>query len=1161
MKHCYNVHKDHWKNHCELSKIALSRARSFLSCLLTTCTEGASGYTFKRCNVLTKQLLRVMKLTGILLLTACLHVSANSIGQSVTLSVKNVSLEKVFTEIIRQSGTSIIYNNISIKKAKPVSIEVKNATAEEALDLCLKGQPFLYAKEDGLILIKPKPIPDLSQGFGDSFGSQLSPSLTAPPVTGIVRGPDGQPIVGANVIIKGTKRGTTTNANGSFSIEANQGEVIIISSIGFEERRINASENNIGVISLVASEAKLDEVQIIAYGTTTKRYNTSNIGVVKAADIARQPVSNPLLALQAQVPGLFISQTSGNTAGNVNVNIQGVNSFNPNGNNPLYVVDGVPYTPQFTEFSLLATNLVGSGGSTFNFINSADIESISILKDADATSIYGSRAANGAILITTKKGKAGKTKIDVNLRNGWGKANHKLDFLNTSQYLEMRKEAYLNAGQQVPTIADANESNADLTLWDQNRYTDWQKELVGGTAQFTDVQASVSGGSGKTQFLVGYAYNRQTTVYPNSLADVKGSVHFNLNHISADNRLTYTLTATYLKDKNQLNGTDLMDAATKLAPNAPSLYQPDGSLNWGLYSNGSNIYTFQNPLATAKNIYTGLTQNLLANNIIGFKVLNDLQIEANFGYNRLSADETQINPISALRPDAYSKVRSANFLTKSITTWNIEPQLRYHKDFKLGILEALIGTSFQQISTDVLSQAGYGYSNDAQLNNLAAATRVSVIAVDKPLYKYNAIFGRFNYRLNNKYIININARKDGSSRFGDENKFHSFYSIGGAWLFGEEDFAKQNAAWLSLGKLRLTYGSTGNDQITDYRYLSLLNIINVDAPYQGSIGLIQSGVANPFIQWEETRKINVGLDMGFMNDRLMLTINAYRNRSSNLLVTYQLPTIVGFAGVDRNFPATIQNTGFEFQLNATPVSSKDFVWNTSFNLSLQRNKLIAFPNLANSTYANTYSIGQPVNLIKLFRYAGVNSQTGLYEFFDAKGAKTSSPDYLNDRTAIIDRNPKYFGGLSNNISYKGVEFSFLIQFVKQVGANYKFGNLAGLVAINQPTSILNRWKAVDDISEVQKASTSFELFSPYFNVLSSDGYYSDASFLRLKNMSVSYALPGKWISNLKMSQAKISIQAQNLLTITNFVGSDPETKATGVLPPLRMFTAAFQFTF
>ncbi|RZM22356.1 MAG: SusC/RagA family TonB-linked outer membrane protein, partial [Pedobacter sp.] len=582
------------------------------------------------------QLLRVMRITAILLLVGLMQVSAASFAQRLTLVKKNVSLKEVFTAIKTQTGYNVVCDSELLKDSKNVSTRFKEAELAEVLDAVLKNQNLDYTITDKTVVIKEKE---------PTFVEHVIARFQAIDIRGKIVDKNGQALPGATIKVKGTIIATTSDSKGEFSLSKVDGGVtLVISFVGFAPVEILAKAE-MGSIVLSDVDAKLDEVQVIAYGTTSKRFSTSNVGTISAEQISKQPVSNPLLALQGRVPGLFIQQQSGVSASDVSVMIQGRNSMQ-NGSDPFYVIDGVPYTATFTgsspSGSLMGAAITGSP-SAFNFINPADIESVSILKDADATAIYGSRAANGAILITTKKGKSGKTKVDVDLQNGWGKITRKVDLLNTQQYLELRKEAFVNATRPIPTSAtNPTAANYDLTIWDQNRYTDWQEVLVGGTAHFTNMQASISGGNSNTQFLASYAYSRQTTVYPNSLADVKGNVHLSLNHTSSDNKFKYEFLATYLQDKNQLNNVDLMDAATKLAPNAPALYKADGTLNFEAFPNNPNRYSFNNPLVHSLQTFTGTTSNLIANNTISYEIANNLVLKSSMGYNRLEGDELKI---------------------------------------------------------------------------------------------------------------------------------------------------------------------------------------------------------------------------------------------------------------------------------------------------------------------------------------------------------------------------------------------------------------------------------------------------------------------------------------------------------------------------------------
>lgn len=1101
----------------------------------------------------------VMKIF-LLLLSISLQVSAIASAQQVSLNVKNAKISTVLDAIQKQTGYGYGFSkDANLKDAKPVTISLKSASIETTVQIIFNDQPFEYEIDNSLkmIVIQPKKAaksPGLIQ-TDDAGASRTT-------LTGLVRDPDGSPLPGVTVLVQGTKLGAVTDNFGRFSIaNAPANGSLLIRMIGRENLDITYTNGLVPDIILKEVEADLNEIQVIAYGQVEKKYSTTSIGTIKGSDIQNQPVSNIQLAIAGRVPGIFVKQTAGVSSSDVDITIQGRNSLR-NGSVPFYVIDGIPYSPQFTDNSLMGGAIVGFGGNALNFINPADIESISILKDADATAIYGSRAANGAILITTKKGKSGKTSIDVNLQNGWGGVTRKMDLLNTQQYLELRKEAYINAGQPIPTSeTPPNTSNFDLTSWDQNKYTDWQEELIGGTALFTNLQASVSGGTANTQFLASYGFIRETTVYPGSPSDKKGNVRFSINHVSSNNRFKYLLSGSYLQDKNKLYNIDLMGRALTLAPNSPDMYNPDGSINFSPAPKNPNISTFRsNPATTIGIPFTGNTSNIIANNTISYEVIPGLEIKTSMGFNRLAGDENKFSPITIIRPELPTKIRTAQYLTKSMSSWIIEPQITYRKNTEFGVFDALIGGTIQQNSSNVLQQTGTGYNSDEALGDISAAATLKTDAFVKSRYEYNALFGRLNYRLMDKYIINLTARRDGSSRFGRENKLHNFYSAGGAWLFASEELFKQHLPWLSTGKLRANYGTTGNDQITDYRYLSLLNNFIVDLPYLSSNGIYPNNISNPYLQWEKTKKLNVGVDLGFIKDRIQIGINYFQNRSSNQLIRYDLASTSGFGSIDRNFPATVQNTGFELQADVSVLTSRSFNWRTSANITIPKNKLVEFPGLENTTYAEQYILGRSINLIRAYKYAGVNSSTGLYEVISAKGEKTSTPDWLTDRTELIDLNPKFYGGFSNSFQYKGLSLDILFQFVKQMGSAYRFGNAVGAFNANQPTYVLNRWRKEGDIAEIQRASVGFDVAEAYGAANSSDEAFTDASYIRLKNVSVSYTLPVGWLNRAHINNARVYLQGQNLLTITNYVGLDPETQSLST-PPLKIFSAGVQLTF
>jgi len=1097
------------------------------------------------------QLLLVTKLTAIFVLIASLQVTANKgFGQKISISAHDKSIKEVFSLIEVKTDYVFFFNYDLLKDAKMVTIELKDADIEEVMKACLKDQPLEYRIVDKTITITKR------MALEKTTQSAAAGDPVPQEVRGVVRAENGDPLVGASVIIRALGKSAMTNEKGEFILK----DVSIgthwveISFVGYEGQRKQVVVSNDVVkifTELKQSTSILDETQVIAYGTTSRRFNVGNVATVKGEDIAKQPVSNPLLALEGRVPGLFITQANGLPGGPVAVRIQGRNSI-ARGNEPFFVIDGVPYYSQLPSTG--ADDILSNSGSPFSYINPVDIESVEILKDADATAIFGSRAANGAILITTKKGKSGATKVDINLQNGWGHVTRKIKMLNTQQYLEMRHEAFKNDGK-TPGSGDYDING----VWDSTRYTDWQETLIGGTAQYTSISGSVSGGTNNIQYTVGGTYHRETTVFPGNFSDKQVSIHFNLNTTSANQRFRFLFSGNYLVDNNHLPSTDLTGRAIQQAPDAPSLYRADGNLNWAPNLLGNSSWT--NPLSYIYQLYKNKTSNLLSNAILSYRILAGLEVKASFGYTNMQTNDFVPYPLLSVKPENRPNTsRSATFGNRNLNSWIIEPQVIYKRSSGNGKMDLLIGSTIHQTNSSSGAFFGSGYNNDQILENIGAATSFFANATVINQYKYNALFGRLNYNWQDKYILDLNARRDGSSRFGSQNQFHNFWSVGGAWLFVREN-STQKPNLLSFGKVKVSYGTTGSDQIADYSFLSFYNIINAGVPYQNSIGLVPAGISNPYLQWEETHKLQLGLELSFFKNRLFLTATYARNRSSNQLLQYALPSIVGFTGINRNFPATVQNTSWEFTLNATNVKSKSLVWTSSFNLTIPRNKLIAFPNLSLSTYTNSLSIGKPLNFMRVYHSLGVDATTGQYQFLDNHGNPTTTPVFPADAEIIINPFPRFYGGLGNSIQYKNFQIDFLFQYVKQIGQNLTFYNgsyFPGQFSTsfsNQPVTVLNRWRKNGDVVPIAKYSTT----SSQYTVVSSDYFLNnDGSFARLKNLSISWQLPSQWKRKSHLQNCRIYIQGQNLLTITNFKGMDPENQSYSSLPPLRFWTFGMQ---
>ncbi|RYE56837.1 MAG: SusC/RagA family TonB-linked outer membrane protein, partial [Sphingobacteriales bacterium] len=1042
-----------------------------------------------RHRAILKQTLRVMKLTTIIMTLFLLQVTAATRAQ-ISLNAKGESLQKVLKDIAKQSGYDFIYADQDVKNLKVFNLKLSNVSVEQALKACLDQQPVIYEISDKTVMIQRKEEKGVLDRLKDYFASI--------DVRGKVVDVNGQPLSGASITVKGTGKTVSADNDGSFSISGiAEDAVLVITYIGYQPREV-AAKSDLSKIVMEQVTNPLDMVQVQAYGTTSRRLGTGNISTIKAKDLEKQPVNNVLLALSGQLPGVQITQNTGLPGTGVAIRIQGENSLG-NGKNPFFIIDGIPYISTLPDNRasgiLRSGGNLGGGGNPFSFLNPADIESIDVLKDADAIAIYGSRAANGAILITTKKGKAGKTKVDFTLQSGFGKVAKKLDMMNTQQYLELRKEAFKNDGLSIPTSAStpAN-NNYDLTTYDQNRYTDWQKELTGGSASYTDVQGAISGGDAQTSFRFSTGFHKETTVFPTDLADQKGSFAFNLNHTSENKKFHFQASANYLVDRNNLSTVDLTKLAITLPPNAPALYKGDGSLNWARIASGTDsVSTWTNPLSQLQGQYKTNVNNLVTNANLSYSIIDQLNFKTSFGYSNLMFKDVSTGPLTTLRPELRAtNSASATYSNSNVETWIVEPQLTYDLTALGGKFNVLAGMTFQQNKTNQINQLGSGFSSDLALEDIKGAASTTILGSSQVNYKYAAIFGRLNYNFNDTYLLNFTLRRDGSSRFGSASQFHTFYGIGGAWVLSNEKFFKNKISFISFAKIKSSYGTSGNDQFADYSFLSLSTVQSPAIAYQGTTGLLPNGLSNPSIQWELTKKYNIGLDIGILNDRILFGANFYKNRTSNQLLSYALPSTTGFTSVQLNFPATLENRGFEFNVSTINIRGVNFSWSSNLNFTIPKNTLVDFPGIEKSTYSQLI-IGQPSNITRNQNYAGVDPKTGLYQFRTVNGSLTAAPTAA-DRTFIYTPNQKYYGGLQNSFTYKKITFDFLFQFVKQMGTNLngtwiRIGEFSGASSFgNMPTWYADRWQNVGDIATYQKASTTI------FNVQTSGLNLTDASY-------------------------------------------------------------------
>jgi len=1094
-----------------------------------------------------------MQASAVLLFAFSLQVSAATYSQTVSFTGKDVPLKNVFASVKKQTGFGFFYENgeeATLKGAGNVTLDLKNVALDLFLQVVLRNQPLEYSVEGTTVFVKRKEV-------RSSVTVELSDSARIPEIRGRVTNDKGEPLVNANVVVKRTGRGTVTDANGGFRLQnVSPEDIITITFIGYKPQSIPLRDRTSLTLVMVATTNDLDKVVVQAYGTTSQRLATGNIGKITSEDIARQPIMNPLQAIQGQVAGVVVTQTNGFASSPIKIEIRGRSTINPNfPSDPLYIIDGVPltvlevggnsnYNDGSQGFIQNGLNSPANGQSPFFSMNPSDIESIEILKDADATAIYGSRGANGVILITTKKGKAGKTHFDLNVYDGVSQVPRFYEMLNTKQYLEVRREAFVN-DNQTPD----NYSAPDIFLWDTTRYTNWQKYLWGGTGKTTDLQSSLSGGDQRTNFRIGAGYRRQTDILTKSGANERSSVSLNLTHRSINQRLTLSFSAAYSYAVS--NMISVPNAAT-LPPNAPAVFDRQGHLNYKEWTAQDQL---DFPFFSLLKPYTSKTNFLNTSFTLSYEILKGLSFKTTVGYNNAMLTQTSLNPISSQDP-RFKPKGSAAFGTNNLHNLIVEPLLEYNTFLGKGKLNAFIGGSRQSNTTNGEYVSGTGYTNDALLKSINNAKEKSVFD-NYGEYKYAAIFSRINYNLFDKYIINLNARRDGSSRFGPGRQFGNFGSIAAAWIFSEEALFKNKIHFISFGKLRASYGSTGNDQIGDYQFLSQWTSSGY-FPYNGILSLVPTKHTDSLLHWEVNRKTELALDLNFLKDRITFEISWYRNRCNNQLVSFPTPNFSGFSSVTSNSPADVENTGWEYILNSKIIETSKFKWISKFNIGINKNKLLAYPNLQQSPYADYFIIGKSLNIKKLLHYTGVTPQTGLYAFSDKNKDGNITIDLTGknpDDRYFYDLSPKYSGGWSNNFTFNNWELNLLFFFKKQLGVNALSAITPPGGLNNAPIEALHRWQKPGDISSVAKFTTSPYTDESYPNFQQfSDGTYTDASFIRLQNLSLSYRLSDSFTRRLKIQACKIYIEGQNLFIISNYKGIDPEVQQFGGMPLSRVIT-------
>ena len=1128
---------------------------------------------------------------GVLLLVVFFLIGKAGRAQTVTLSVRNNTLESVFKEMERQSGYTFVYP--ALGGSRPVTLIVKDEPLRKALDSALRGQPFEYSIVQHTVAVRRK-----------AMSSEAS-EATAPTATGVIAGTvmdsTFTPLADASVLVKGTEIGKHTDDHGKFLLKgtavADSNVTLIISYTGYETQRrlIPKGDAAPSIIILHSSVSQLDQIEIVAYGTTTQRYNVGQMAVITARDIEKQPVNNVLEALQGQVAGLQVTPTNGAPGGMVLAQIRGQNTLPPstaasgqitfpNYNQPLFIIDGIPFAPQNNSLlgdaigpSFLSVGAGASGANNYggisplNSINPLDIESVTVLKDADATAIYGSRAGNGVILINTKKGKAGKLNTSVSFGDGPTSAARRVKMMNTSQYLQMRHEALANSGL-TPSL---NNGDYDLLLFDTTRDVDFYHTYYNKEAQHLNSNVSLSGGTNNSSFLVslGYGYNSFTVSAP--FYDKRYSLHTAYQVRSADSRLSVALSSDYSYGRNYAaaggGGSDI----TSLAPDFPAFLDSKHDLLWS-YKGYSFSNLYGNPYAAFLDPAIVNIYNLKESAQLSYLLFRGLSIGGTFGLSRQESDVFTANTIASEDP-AIHPLASANFITSSQTDIDLEPQINYSRIFgKLRVNAGLGGTYLKsQIAQEL--QAGTDYTNDNLLGYIAAAPTINIIQSPSYNYtsKYAGLFSRLNFIWDNRYILNFTGNLDGSSLFGPSYRWGKFGSAGAGWIFTETQLVKRSIPWLSFGKISGNYGLTGGNSVAPYQYQQ--NWAIASDLYQGSRFFTVTNLYSPDFHWSMNRQVSGTLSLGFFRDKLIVDLSSYYKRSENQLLDLNLPTQTGFGSVVDNAPYTVVNYGWELTIHGGSFAgdnSRSFVWNApSFNMAKNYNKIVDIA--PNSPYAGIYVNGQPVTSQVFIKYAGVSPTTGQFQYYTADGKTlTNSP---NTRSAFLakapgDENqwrnvgiPTIQFGFGDGFSWKGISVSFFGQFTKMLGYNYLKtlygGGTPGNPGVNQPAFILGKqWQGAGDVKPLAKFSEKTPLLTT-IPLASSTAVISDDTYFRISNLSISYTVPASVLRKFGLASLRFNLNCQNPLTITDYKIGDPQTQSFNAIPPQRVINGGVNLSF
>ncbi len=978
----------------------------------------------------------------------------------------------------------------------------------------------------------------------------MSTAYAQQTVTGQVTDVNNEPLVGATVIVSGTDRGASTDVNGEFSLQASPDETLIVRFVGYQSQEILVGDQTEFNITLRVDDQLLDDVVVIGYGVQQRSDLTGSIASISGDQIQNQPIASLDGALQGRASGVFVSTPSGTPGAGITMNIRGQTSISGS-SEPLYVIDGVP---------IISEDLSGlfSGGQATNSLadlNPNDIESIEILKDASATAIYGSRGANGVVLISTKRGVAGESTIGFSAYTGFQQVTNKLDMHSSQEFLELMNDAARQDNRDLGTnYSDTHVS--DIWGFDPNdpdlQNTVWYDEIF-RTSPISNYELNASGGTENTRYFTSLSYfDQEGTQFGTGFERISGRINLDTKindwlDFGTNLTLNRTLQDRVIND-NSLYGVVINTlAGDPLMP----VYEEDGS-----YADPFNYFGWwmlDNPLLIANEYqrFTNTTRGI--GTIFGVaNITDELTFRSSLNIDYTSLEDEAYTPIISRESQNAQRNGFGNFGTTQDFTWLVENYLSYANTFgDRHNVNGLVGTSFQQSNRDFSSINAQGFPSD-QFIKLSVASQVTSASTAGTSWGLASYFFRGNYTFDNRYLFTVTGRADGSSRFGENFRYGFFPSGSFAWRMTNESFM-QNQTIFSELKPRISYGITGNQEgIGNFASRGLFGV----SDYRATPSLVPTQLSNANLTWESTKQLDIGVDIGLFDDRINMSADYFIKNTEDLLLNRLIPGISGFSSVTDNI-GRVENRGFEFDVRGVVLADSDFSWTSSFNISFIRNEVKEL-EVNNQVLSDSHilSEGQPIGTFYLIDHEGVDPETGNMLWIDANDDGVIDS---GDRMIVGNAQPDFYGGFGNSFSYRGFDMNVLFQFTygndifNHSRASYE--NLGwsriGIPGIfplpdgNNHRLADDRWMEPGDVTDIPRASLTNQNWREY-----STRWLEDGSYLRLKTLTLGYNFSPEFTQRLGMRTLRIYTQGQNLLTFTNYTGLDPEVNQNARNPLL-----------